>query len=135
MIKSKIWVDWMAVILSIKPKYVKEIMEGKKKYELRKKIFKKNVSRVYIYESSPTKKIVASFKIGKIIENDPITLWKKLNPHLGIDEQEYLEYFQNCEKAYAIEITNLRSIEPLEPTTAIQDFCAPQSFSYCSLVL
>ena len=120
----------MQAILSIRPKYVEEILAGRKKYELRKKIFKQNVSTVYIYASSPTKKIVASFKIGKIIENEPIAIWKELNKFLGIEKTDYLKYFEKSSKAYAIEITNLKSFDPREPEEFVEEFKAPQSYSY-----
>jgi len=32
-----------SILLSIKPKYVQKIIEGSKKYEFRKQIFKKNI--------------------------------------------------------------------------------------------
>jgi hypothetical protein len=53
------------VLLSIKPKYVKSIIEGDKRYEFRKTIFKnREINRIYIYSSSPVKKIVGTFEIG-----------------------------------------------------------------------
>ena len=58
----------MNVLLSIRPKYVEEIIKGNKRYEFRKSIFKKNVDEVWIYATSPTKKIVGTFVIGKIID-------------------------------------------------------------------
>ena len=62
----------MDVLLSIKPKYVKSIIEGEKRYEFRKTIFKnREINRIYIYSSSPVKKIVASFVIGTILEDHP----------------------------------------------------------------
>ncbi len=60
----------MNVLLSIKPKYVNEIINGNKRYEFRKVIFRnRNVTTVYIYSSSPEKQIVGSFEIGDIIED------------------------------------------------------------------
>ncbi len=44
----------MNVLLSIRPKYVEEIIKGNKRYEFRKSIFKKNVEEVWIYATSPT---------------------------------------------------------------------------------
>ena len=58
----------MDVILSIKPRYVKEIEKGNKKYEFRKSIFKKKVKWVYIYSTSPVKKITGRFRIEGIIK-------------------------------------------------------------------
>jgi len=56
----------MNVLLSVKPKYTEKILEGEKKYEFRRAIFKKqNIEKVYIYSSSPVSKIVAAFDIEK----------------------------------------------------------------------
>jgi type I restriction enzyme S subunit len=49
----------MNVLLSIRPKYVEEIIKGNKRYEFRKSIFKKKVDEVWIYATSPTKKLLA----------------------------------------------------------------------------
>ena len=47
------------VLLSIKPKYVREILDGTKQYEFRKQIFRdRSRETVFIYSSSPEKKIV-----------------------------------------------------------------------------
>ena len=44
----------MDVLLSIKPRYVKSILEGGKRYEFRKTIFKnRKIDRICIYSSSP----------------------------------------------------------------------------------
>jgi len=54
----------MNVLLSIRPKYVEEIIKGNKRYEFRKSIFKKNVEEVWIYATSPTKKkMLAHFQL------------------------------------------------------------------------
>jgi type I restriction enzyme S subunit len=55
----------MKVLLSIKPQYVDEIVKGNKKYEFRKKIFKKKdeVQEIYIYSTSPVKKIIGYFNL------------------------------------------------------------------------
>ena len=76
----------MDVLLSIKPKYVKSILEGEKRYQFRKTIFKnREINRIYIYSSSPVKKIVASFEVGSIFENHPVDLWDNVKDYAGID--------------------------------------------------
>lgn len=48
-----------SVILSIKPRFARAIMDGSKRYELRRRIFKnENVDTAYIYATSPVKKII-----------------------------------------------------------------------------
>ena len=46
----------MNVLMSIKPKYVEKIISKEKTYELRRNIFKREVSNVLIYSTSPEKK-------------------------------------------------------------------------------
>ena len=50
-----------------KAKICGEDTTGVKKYEFRKQIFKRNIKKVYIYESYPVKKIVGAFVVGEII--------------------------------------------------------------------
>jgi predicted transcriptional regulator len=55
----------MNVLLSVKPKYANEIISGRKKYEFRKSIFKReDIKKMYIYSSSPVKKIIAIWKVS-----------------------------------------------------------------------
>lgn len=56
----------MNVLLSIKPKYVDEILSGAKRYEFRRVIFRKSVETIYIYCNSSVKRIVGSFTVGGI---------------------------------------------------------------------
>jgi predicted transcriptional regulator len=122
----------MDVLLSIKPKYVKSIFEGEKRYEFRKSIFKhRDIDRIYIYSSSPVKKIVATFEIGKILENHPIDLWENVKDFAGINDQDFFAYFKGKSKAFAIEIKNLREFDiPIDPRATIRGFVPPQSYCY-----
>lgn len=122
----------MDVLLSIKPKYVEEIMNGKKKYEFRKAIFrKKNVSRAYIYSSSPIKKIVGYFNVEDIIIDDPDNLWKRFENEAGINKSDFFNYFDGREKGYAIKIGDFKKFPcALDPETITNNFIPPQSFYY-----
>lgn len=125
----------MNVLLSIKPMYVDEILAGKKIFEFRKSIFKKkDISEVFIYSSSPVKKIVASFEIARIIADSPQKLWDKCQKYGGISENDFFDYFKNSDIGYAIEITNLNKFsEPINPYKIKKDFRPPQSYCYLPL--
>lgn len=122
----------MNVLLSIKPKYADSTISGQKKYEFRKVVFKKNhINFVYIYSSSPVKRIVGAFRIGDIIEDRPSVLWERLSEFSGLSEQEFFKYFENSDKGFAIEIRNLERFDnPVDPTELFPDFRPPQSFCY-----
>ncbi|MDP2845756.1 MAG: ASCH domain-containing protein [Candidatus Methanoperedens sp.] len=122
----------MNVLLSVKPKYAEKIVKGKKKYEFRRSIFKRNdIERVYIYSSSPVSKIIASFKIEKILVDSPEKIWKLCQKYAGISKKDFFVYFTNSDVAFAIKIGDIDSFkEAIDPYHIIEDFKAPQSFSY-----
>lgn len=122
----------MRVILSIKPKHVRKIISGTKRYEFRKVIFKdRSVCEVYIYSTSPVKKIIGKFRIGEIIDDHPKNLWEQLHEYSGLTKKDFDAYFSEKDKGYAIEITNFELFEePIDPKKLSSNFVAPQSFQY-----
>jgi len=125
----------MNVLLSIKPKYVEEIKRGNKIYEFRKSFLRKQniskIEKIYIYSSSPVKKIVARFILNAILEDHPKILWEKCKDFSGIDRVEYFRYFGKKEKGIAIKITELKFFQnPIDPKSVFPGFIAPQSFCY-----
>ena len=122
----------MNVIMSIKPKWADKILSGEKTVEFRKTVFKKDVDKVYIYSSSPVKKIVGYFcpKISVHVD-DPGIIFKCFQKYGCITEKEFYEYFGNNSTAYAILIKNaLKFNNPIDPYKSIENFRAPQSFMY-----
>ncbi|MEM0139315.1 MAG: hypothetical protein QXZ44_01680 [Ferroplasma sp.] len=115
----------MKVLLSIKPEYVEKILNNEKKYEFRRKIFKKTIKYAYIYSTRPVKKVTGSFKIEGIIEDAPEILWEKYGEYSGITKIEFFKYFSNCKTGYAIKISNAKKLKgrklPRRP---------PQSYYY-----
>jgi len=122
----------MNVLLSVKPKYAEKIVEGKKKYEFRRAIFKKqNIEKVYIYSSSPVSKIIAAFEIEKILKDSPEKIWTLCQKYAGISKKDFFDYFKNSEQAFAIEIGYVDSFkEHINPFKVIENFKPPQSFYY-----
>jgi len=122
----------MNVLLSVKPKYANEIVSGRKKYEFRKSIFKReNIEKMYIYSSSPVKKIIAIVDIDGILSDSPQKLWEKCHDDAGISEPEFFNYFKNSDVGYAIKISNVQEFSiPIDPYHLYEDFRPPQSFYY-----
>jgi len=122
----------MNVLLSIKPKYAELIKSGFKRYEFRRKIFKKaGPSKVFIYSTSPVKKITGVFDASMIFQDTPYRIWDMFGPYSGISKGEFFQYFRDCEIAYAIEIGNLVTFEePWDPSDYFFEFNPPQSYRY-----
>lgn len=125
-----------SILLSIKPRFVKQIFEGVKTYELRRSLPKKEFNKVYVYSSSPTKKVVGYFTVKNIIRGmDKNLFWKRstndcMLKFTGVTKQEYNNYFEGKEKMNAIHIDKLVLFDKPKD---IKDFgvnCVPQNFLY-----
>jgi predicted transcriptional regulator len=102
----------MNVLLSIKPKYAELIKSGLKKYEFRRKIFKKaGGCKVFIYSTSPVKKITGVFDASIIHQDSPYRIWDMFGAYSGISEGEFFQYFRDCEIAYAIEYNGPQNLD------------------------
>lgn len=122
----------MKVLLSIKPEFVDKILDGSKKFEFRKGIFKNNkVKSVVIYSTMPVGKVVGEFDIEKIIEDTPNRVWDMTKEHSGITKDFFDSYFTNKEKAFAIKIVNVRKYDVPIPLSSLEGhITAPQSYRY-----
>ena len=121
----------MNVLLSIKPQYVEKILNGTKKYEFRRTLFKKPVRRIEIYSSSPVRKLVGTFIPGKIVQDSPRNLWEWFHKDSGVTEEEFFSYFHKKDFGYAIEIAQVDLYPtPIDPFFESPGFIPPQSFVY-----
>ena len=123
----------MNAILSIKPQYANAILKKEKTVEFRKKVFKNEVDRVYIYSSSPVKRIVGYFTIDKIIEAKPKKLWNDFNDVGSIDKKSFFEYFDNSKIGFSICLNEVCEFDKhIDPRDIFESFTAPQSYCYTS---
>jgi len=121
----------MNVILSIKPKYANEIILGRKKIEFRKIVFKQEIDKVYIYSSSPEKKIVGYFTIKDIVIDTPQHMWELYKTIGSIEKIDFFNYYHGNNSAVGITILKVVKFkESLDPYKKIKNFKAPQSFMY-----
>jgi len=123
-----------SVILSIRPRYARAIMDGTKRFEFRRRIFRnEKVDTAYIYATSPVRKIVGRIVIARIIETDLPHLWRLSSEYSGLHKEEFLSYFNGLDKGFAIEIEDVEEFdEPVDPKELLPNFVPPQSFCYSS---
>ena len=122
----------MNVILSIRPQFCKLIFEGVKRYEYRKRVFKRtDIDKVYVYASSPIYKIVGYFTIDNVISDTVSNMWQMSYYGSGISKEYYDSYFNGCDIAHAIKIKDVVKLDtPIDPKKVIADFTPPQNFMY-----
>lgn len=121
----------MKVLLSIKPEYAEKILQGHKKFEFRRTIFKfPEVTKVVIYASSPVQKIIGEFEVDQILTLKLGELWKKTKQDSGIDKEFYDSYFAGKEIGHAIKVKKVKRYANYLDLEDLQIKQAPQSFIY-----
>jgi predicted transcriptional regulator len=118
------------ILLSIKPEYVKKIIEGTKKYEYRKRLAKSDIDLIYIYCTHPVMKVVASVKVEGTISAAPSTLWEQTKSVAGINRRKFREYFKGCKVAHAYKLGRIQTFDPPKNLQEFDIVYPPQSFVY-----
>ena len=122
----------MKVLLSIKPEYAEKIFSGEKKYEYRKKLFRRSeVSSIVLYVTRPVGLIIGEFEIADVIEGVPEELWESTKDYSGISKKFFKKYFGGSKTGYAIKVGNVKKYrESIDPYAFQPDFVPPQSYKY-----
>lgn len=119
------------VLLSIHPEYANAILDGHKKFEFRRVIFKKPVSEVIVYATQPIGRVIGIFTIEDVFMDTPKELWGKTAQQGGVSKEKFDGYFENRNRAFAIKISNpTRFLKPQPLSRYIASNVPPQSFCY-----
>lgn len=114
------------VLMSIRPVYAEAIFSGTKTIELRRRRPSFPVgTRVVVYSTSPEQRLHGSFEVAGILEALPETLWRSVRERAGVDRSVFDAYFDGCDQAYGIEISEPRRITP-----TVLPIRPPQSYQY-----
>lgn len=121
--------DGGVALLPIKPQFAGAILAGTKRVEFRKAHFRREVTHVVIYASTPVQRVVGWFRVDVVDAGTPSELWLRHKQHAGITPDAYRAYYGDRTSAVAIgvaEVTVLR--EPI--LLATLGVSAPQSYCY-----
>lgn len=113
------------IVISIKPKYVEQIIKKLKNYEFRNYIPKQGVTRLWIYTSTPIKKLEYVADIDTIVKQPEII------PEDGIGNHEFNKKISKY--CYAYHIKHLFKLEEsinLQTLKLNFNVTAPQSYFY-----
>ena len=119
------------ILLSIKPRYVEQILAGRKQVEYRKRIPQEDgVRQVLIYASHPLKKVVAEFTVGEYITDTLELLWEQTHEIGGIAKEEFDDYFEGKTVGYDYRIENLQRFEEARELCEFGMERGPQDYCY-----
>ncbi len=97
------------ILLSIHPCHVNNILKGRKRFELRKKI-PLHIKQVVIYATAPESRIVGICQVEEILSDKPESLWKKVRGASCVDASFYNAYFKTAQKAFAVKLGRMQLI-------------------------
>lgn len=118
------------MLLSIKPKYAKVILQDKKGYEFRKKRCRNDITKIIFYSSSPQKQVVCEAEIDKIIEGSPTKIWEITKDAAGITQKAFYDYYQGRHTAVAYKLKNVVIYKEPRELSDYGISHAPQSYVY-----
>ena len=128
-------IDHDEIMISLKPKHAAHIFDGKKTVELRKR--RPNIrpgTRVWIYATAPIAAIKGYANLAQIETGSPPHIWRTLGSQTGISKSEFDAYFEACEVAHALMLTDIMEMKRALPLKRIRelviDFQPPQFFCY-----
>jgi len=119
-------------LFSIKPEYAEAILDGRKTYELRRRLFaREDVERIVVYASSPVQRVVGEFTVEKILALEPRKLWSATSKGAAVHRDFFDAYFEGRELGFAVKVGKTRRYG--RPKT-LTEYCGlarpPQSFCY-----
>lgn len=123
------------LVMSIHPEFAKNILNGKKKVEIRRQFSTKWVgSKTLIYSTRPVNSFVGAFYISNVVADTPNEIWKNFSTEIGCSKNDFENYTNGKDKVYAIILND--SYEFKAPilrsnlsSLAKKDIRAPQSYA------
>lgn len=118
------------ILISIKPEYVSNILNGNKKYEFRKIACKRSIDKMIIYSTSPISRIVGEATIEKVYVDTPNNIWRLTSKYAGINHEAYEQYYEGRTSAVAFKLSD---VIKYDVPKRLEDYGirnAPQSYYY-----
>jgi len=125
-----------AILLSIRPEFVRKIRAGIKTVEIRRRFPRCPPGRtLVVYETAPTSSVVGTARIVGVHRSHPAELWERFGPATSVDLRFFEKYFEGRQFGYAVEVGDFEEFNPLtveQMREFIPGFVAPQSYRYLS---
>lgn len=123
------------VLISLERRHAENILNGKKKVELRNR--RMNLSpgdKIWVYSKLPDGRVLMRATVKSIHVDNPQALWGDFQAKCGISKTEFFTYFDEIEIGYAISLYKIKRL-PNPPTLdairhKYQTFHPPQFSKY-----
>lgn len=121
------------LIISIRPEFVKKILLGEKRIEIRRRFAKRwEKAKVLIYSPSPIQAFVGEAVIDKIITACPKEVWSNWKNEVGCTFRDFMKYCNDIPQLNVLTLSNIKPFKDPTYRTQIQSLvsqklCFPQS--------
>lgn len=125
------------ILISIRPEYANQIMDGCKTVELRRRFTKEinTKTRLFIYSSGPVGAIVGSVRIDKVTELPVKQIWKQFGQAACIEKTDFENYFDGIKFGLALSLGKVTALDEVVDKEDMLDrwgIRPPQSYMYLS---
>lgn len=126
--------DTPGVLISVRPKFAKEIAVGRKTVELRRRFPQLEPgSWLVIYVTKPVGAVIGMVKVTSVLRAPVEQLWHEVKDYASVSRETYVDYFAGCSEGCGVFLGARRALGPLLPSEVdeiIPGFRPPQSFRY-----
>jgi predicted transcriptional regulator len=123
-----------ALVLSLRPRFAKAILDGSKTAELRRqRVGAPPGTRVILYASSPAMAVVGTARISAVESLTPDMAWRHYRHRLGLLRTEFDDYLAGSSVACILSMQGVQSLDaplPLKQLHHTVRFRPPQSYRY-----
>ncbi len=120
--------------MSIHPRFVKELIEGRKSVEIRRtRVTAVDGTSVLIYATAPTKALVATARLVQIVNCDADQAWEDHGDEIGLSRAELDAYLEGKRACLLLlhDVRRLSAPLALDVLRSIDNgFLPPQSYRY-----
>lgn len=118
------------IVASIHPRHAQAILNGTKTIELRRKLPKRSVGLMYIYETAPTSMVIGAVQVMAVDERQKGEMWAVHGPWSGVTETEFYDYFDGAALAGGLVLRYPDNFKAAYPITDLGLTRPPQSWCY-----
>ena len=126
--------EGLDLLLSIRPKYARQIIQGEKRIELRRRFSEKwRGARVAIYSTDPDRSLLGEATVMEVFRDTPNNIWSEWKDELGCTFEEFSEYSSGKAAIYAIRLGEVTPYVVPIPLSQLEfhldeDLPVPQSY-------
>ncbi|MGD0014103.1 MAG: hypothetical protein ABSD56_06715, partial [Bryobacteraceae bacterium] len=125
------------LLLSVRPRHMEKILQGKKRVELRRKFSTKWLGHIVnLYASGPAMQLMGQARVSRIVVKAPELIWMEFKDEIGCSREDFDRYTGSSEELYALELDEVTPfrvpISRSEASALLRDRLVPPQ-SYCTL--